>query len=169
MKPFRLYPEERHFWSFNDYGHVLETVRRLNAKSVLEFGPGSSTLALIEGGATLIDCCEDDPDWLAVYRERLEGVYPKIVRLIPYDRTTMDIRGRLHRYDMALIDGPFPSVEREASIWHAVSRCDAVLVCCETHHSIGLVDAIKRVADAWHKDCVITETGPLAGSFALIR
>src|SRR5512147_916121 len=81
---FKLYPEERHWWSFNDYGATLAAVRHLGARRVLEFGPGSSTLALIEGGATHIDTCEDSPDWAKVYRERLERQYPGIVHLYEY-------------------------------------------------------------------------------------
>src|SRR4051812_12408033 len=82
--PFRLYPEEQHWWSFNDYGVVLEVTERLQAKTVLEFGPGWSTRSLIEGGATTIDACEDNPEWFRVHAERLVPNFPGIVTLHPY-------------------------------------------------------------------------------------
>src|SRR4051812_40979556 len=82
--PFELYPIEQHWWSFNDYGAVLEVTERLKAKKVLEFGPGWSTRALIEGGATKVDTCEDDPDWFAVHSERLVPQFPDVVTLHPY-------------------------------------------------------------------------------------
>ena len=64
IREFRLYPREEHFCSFADYGAILDTVRRLDAKRVLEFGPGHSTLALVEGGAVLsvvVDAVDELP------------------------------------------------------------------------------------------------------------
>src|SRR3954468_3676950 len=81
---FALYPEELRWWSFNDYGAVLQVMQRLGPRRVLEFGPGSSTLALIEGGATHIDSCEDDPVWFNTYTVRLQKKCPRIVTLRPY-------------------------------------------------------------------------------------
>jgi hypothetical protein len=166
---FRLYPEEARWWSFSDYRHVLTITRRLRPYSVLEFGPGSSTLALIEGGAQHIDSCEDNDDWFAVYKERLADAFP-VVELVPYtwaDPLTIPAIDH-HRYDMALIDGPFGTLNRPVVIEYCLARCKAVLVCLETYHSKGLRAAAIMAAERHCKNIQITETGPLSGSFALL-
>lgn len=169
MRTFKLYPEERHWWSLNDYGAVLDTVTRRKAKRILEFGPGSSTLALIEGGATHIDTCEDKPDWAQVYEERLVAFYPGIVNLHRY--TWSD---PLHipatddqQYDLALIDGPLGTDQRGPVVRYAMERCAAVLVPTEDKNPAFRqeVHAIAVAAD-WNIN--IRETGPLSGGFALL-
>lgn len=170
MPEFALYPEERRWWSFNDYRHVLETTRRLQPKTVLEFGPGSSTLALIEGGAKAIDCCEDNPDWEKVYRERLVGRFRELVSIVPYvwsdplSIPAIDSR----TYDMALIDGPLGTDRRGVVLDYCLDRCIAVLMCCETWKTRGLRAQIIQTAERRSKQIELVETGPLAGSFALL-
>lgn len=168
-RTFELYPEERHWWSFSDYGHVLDTVRALGAKRVLEFGPGSSTLALIEGGATTIDTCEDDPDWAQVYEERLQAKYPQIVRVHrftlaePLSIPKVDDR----RYDLALVDGPLGTNSRPVVIRYALERCAAVLVPTEDLNR-DFRNTLRDIAASSGWDIAITDTGPLSGGFALM-
>lgn len=182
MRKFRLYPEERHWWSFNDYGHVLDVVTQRKAKRVLEFGPGGSTLALIEGGATHIDTCEDDPKWEQTYRVRLERVYPTIVHLRRYV-----MNGPLsvphvdqQRYDLALVDGPRTYL-RPVVIDYCLQRCDAVLAPTEDWlgedgkgdrrrppHDRLIETACKALAEKHGKTLTVTETSGLSGAFALI-
>lgn len=168
-RTFALYPEERHWWSFNDYGHVLDTVRALGARRILEFGPGSSTLALLEGGATTIDTCEDAPDWAQVWEERLQGAYPQIVRVHRY--TLADplsipaLDGR--RYDLALIDGPLGTNSRPPAIRYALARCAAVLVPTEDLNRT-FRDQLREIARVAGWNIAITDTGPLSGGFALM-
>lgn len=179
MRAFRLYPEERHWWSFNDYGAVLDVMARLKAAGksvarVLEFGPGSSTLALIEGGAEHIDSCEDNPDWAQVYEERLAGMFPTIewpasVAIRRYDWSDPvhipAIDG--HRYDFALIDGPRGSDRRHIATRYALERCDAVLVPTEDANP-RLRERLIAMAGELNLDIDIRETGPLSGGFALL-
>jgi hypothetical protein len=170
--PFRLYPEEQHWWSMADYGAVLEVTERLQAKTVLEFGPGWSTRALIEGGATTIDACEDDPVWFATHAERLVSAFPAIVRLHPYtigDPITVPSIGN-RTYDLALIDGPLGTEQRPAVIAFALARCAAVLVPTEEHaYSNGTIRAaIIRLAAECGREVAWMETGPGSGSFALM-
>lgn len=167
---FRLYPEEAAWWSMNDYGAVLDVMARLKPRTVLEFGPGSSTLALVEGGAERVDSCEDNPDWATVYVDRLEKRFPGVVRIVPYtwsDPIVIPWLGA-RRYDMALIDGPHGIERRGAVLSFALARCDAVLMCCEDAHSAGLRSTIIDIATAAGRAVEIMETGPLAGSFALV-
>ncbi len=166
---FTLYPEERHWWSFNDYGAVLDTMRLLQPKRVLEFGPGSSTLALIEGGAAHIDTLEDNPDWAEVYETRLAGKYPELVRVHRYvwaDPVTIPAIDGEH-YDLALIDGPLGTDRRGAVVRYCLDHCDAVLAPTEDGNPKfrkELQDIAK--ATGWSID--IRETGPLSGGFALL-
>lgn len=165
---FRLYPKELHWWSFADYGAVLSVMRRLQPASVLEFGPGSSTLALIEGGARSIDCCEDNPDWLNVYQERLAQRYDG-VRMLPYTWSDpLVVPGAALAYDMALIDGPHGTERRPTVLRYALARCTHVLMCCEDSKGRGLRAPIMLIAEQAGRPVEIMETGPLSGSFALI-
>lgn len=171
-RQFRLYPEEKHWFSFNDYGAVLDVMHRLRPKTVLEFGPGSSTLALIEGGAERIDSCEDNPDWFDVYHERLEKRFPTVVKLRRYAWADPLKVGRLAaRYDMALIDGPHGTPKRPAVIKFCLNRCDAVLVPTEDHNNPNgrLRPVLFDLARECGRPIQIMETGALSGGFGLIQ
>lgn len=172
---FRLYPVEQHWWSFNDYGAVVDVVRELRPQRVLEFGPGSSTLALIEGGAHHIACAEDDRAWADVYAERLEGRFgSELVRIHRYDWSDPITLGALDEqaFDLALIDGPYTTPRRPPAIRYAMDRCAAVLVPTEDHgraHSSHLRPLLAELAAARGWSIEIRETGPLSGGFALLR
>lgn len=176
MRSFRLYPVEARWWSFQDFGHVLDIMQRLQPKRVLEFGPGSSTLALIEGGADHVDCCEDDPKWFAVYRERLGDRYPQIVTMVPYHWADPVVIPALDgkRYDLGLVDGPLGTPNRPAAIEYCLQRCESVLAPCEDWSASGcrwdapLPKVCVDLALKYGRSIEITETGPLSGSFALI-
>jgi hypothetical protein len=169
MNEFELYPVERHWWSFNDYRAVLDTMRALKPSRVLEFGPGSSTLALIEGGATHIDTCEDDPDWAGVYEERLQAKYPEVVTLHRYAwHEPLAIKAiDAQTYDLALIDGPLGTNRRPAVVAYCLDRCRAVLAPTEDGNP-GFRLELRRIAEARGLTLEIRETGPLSGGFALL-
>lgn len=173
-RPFQLYPEERHWWSFSDYGAVLGVMRQLQPKRVLEFGPGSSTLALIEGGAERIDTVEDDASWAEVYENRLvkrfpTAQYPTTIALHRYiwgEPLSIPIVDR-ERYDLALIDGPLGTDRRAAAVRYALARSRAVLAPTETKNPELLVD-LKALAKELGAEMQVWETGPLSGGFALL-
>lgn len=169
MSEFTLYQEERHWWSFNDHRAVMDTMRQLQPKRVLEFGPGSSTLALIEGGAARVDTCEDNPDWAQVYEERLQGKFPDVVRLHRFTMTDPlsipAIDGQV--YDLALIDGPLGTDSRQAVVRYCLDRCAVVLVPTEDGNPAFRPFLVALAAErGW--DIAIRETGPLSGGFALL-
>lgn len=176
MRTFRLYPTERHWWSFQDYACVIDVMERLQPQTVLEFGPGSSTLALIEGGAKHIDCCEDDDTWHAVYKVRLQDKYPDIVTLHEYRWSErINIPALDYKvFEFGLVDGPFGTPQRPAAIEYALKRCGSVLVPTEEWHdgksqpALGLRSAIATLAKKHSRHVEIMETGPLSGAFALI-
>lgn len=168
MGPFKLYPEERHWWSFSDYQAVLDEMARVRPARVLEFGPGSSTLALIEGGAHHIDTCEDNPDWAGVYEERLQAKYPDIVQLHRYEwKPGLSIPAlKDARYDFALIDGPFGSLRRDAPLRFALKRAPVVMMADVVDAAVvSMVEAIARRAKFAIE---YRTTGPLSGAFAVL-
>lgn len=169
VRTFALYQEERHYWSFADYGTVVDVVRKLYARSVLEFGPGSSTLALIEGGASTIYTLEDDPVWTPPARDRLANHW-QVARLIAYTWSDPLVVEQVDReFDLALIDGPADTTRRPACIEYALARCRAVLVALEcAQGDTFLRDACIRLAEKHGRAIEIMETGPLAGAFALL-
>lgn len=123
-RSFRLFPVERRWWSFADYDALLSIVERVQPKRVLEFGPGSSTLALVEGGAQVITC-EDDPTWITAFRKDLA---PHAVTMLLYVHreplTMAAVDGQ--RFDLGFIDGPRNTDTRGVEIRYAAERCDWV-------------------------------------------
>lgn len=74
-------------------------------KSCLEFGPGISTLALIEAGVERIVTCEHDPEWLERAKEQFKP-FPQVT-VIPYldePIATADLGSE--RFDFAFVDSP---------------------------------------------------------------
>lgn len=176
ISPFKLYPVEQHWWSYADYAAVLAVMRERKPARVLEFGPGSSTLALIEGGATHIDTCEDKSSWAEVYRERLQDRFPGVVTLRGYVwQVPLSVMGvDDQRYDLALIDGPHTTPRRPMVIEYCLQRCDAVLLPTEDWDGerrlpdAPLPKACAELAEKYGRTLTITETGPLSGGFALL-
>lgn len=170
---FRLYPEEARWWSSQDYHAVVEITRALQPGRVLEFGPGSSTLALIEGGAGVVDTCEDAPDWAQVYEERLVGRFPDVVRLHRYEfadpLVTVAPEVDAALYDLALIDGPRGTPSRPAVLRYALARSLYVLMPCEEWRTDAwLRPIISEQAAEVGAPVEFFETGPLSGAFALV-
>lgn len=173
MSGFRLYPEEARWWSFQDYQAVFDVVRRLRPGRVLEFGPGSSTLALIEGGSGVIDTCEDNPDWAQVYEERLVDRFPGAVRLHRYQfadpLVTVNPEVDAAIFDLALIDGPRGTENRPAVLRYCLKRCLHVLMPCEEWQTRAwLRPIISAQAAEVGAPVEFFETGPLSGAFALV-
>lgn len=161
-----LYPEGAHWCSRADYDVVLNTAKRLNAKRVLEFGPGTTTLALIEAGVEHIDACEDDEHWFGVWSERL-AKYPAVHMHMYQLRHGMTIPGVSGWYDLAVIDGPKETRRRDVSIFFAMVRATNVIVALEEHDAEPY---LRRVIERnrVNRSVEIIESGPLAGAYALI-
>lgn len=172
--PGSLYPSTpAHWWTRQDHDAVVAVVRRLGAKHVLEFGPGTSTLSLIEGGATLIDACEDDEHYFKVHKERLGGQFPTIVRMRPYRWAPLpSVLGcDSTSFDLGLVDGPRQTERRAAVIVYAMERCRHTLVPLEegSGEHPRIREVVTRFASLYQRPVEWIEgTGPLAGAFALI-
>ena len=136
---FKLYPEALPWWTFEDYQSMLDAMARFKPRTVLEFGPGSSTLAMIEGGAGHIDTLEDNPEYYARTHERLALRFPDRVTVHRYrhnDPVSVDACDS-KRYDLGFVDGPRNTMERPASFAYALARC-AVVLC----HDVATMERI---------------------------
>ena len=171
--PFELFPEAQRWWSFADYGAVVGLMRRFGAREVLEFGPGSSTLALLEGGASRVDTFEDNPDWLGVWAERLAARFPDRVFLHPFEwADPLELGDAFDRrkWDLALIDGPHGTLARPAVIAWALARCKVVVVPTEeiAYGRGALRLFLEALAETAGVPIEYVETGPAAGGFAVL-
>lgn len=103
---FRLYQHERSVFGFDDYGALISEIKRIDARKVLEFGPGISTLAFIESGCTDIVTLEYQARWIASAKNRLWQY--KNVKIIPYENTPDIVIPDLDksRFDMIFVDSP---------------------------------------------------------------
>lgn len=158
-----------HFWGEGDQATVLAVTTRLRPNRVLEFGPGFSTLALLDGGARYIDCCEDRADWRDVWQERLRG-YSDRLRFIDYAWSDSIIIPELagNSYDLALVDAPFDTTIRRPVIEYCLDRCAAVLVPLEVMHGDGLRRIVIALTEERGLKIELLESGPVAGGFALL-
>ena len=96
---------------FEDYAILLEEAK--GCKSALEFGPGISTLALLEAGVGLIDTLEYNPKYAKLSRENFAqykqvSVYDYENKPELFDLTSQHTRGIL-KYDVAFVDSPIGS------------------------------------------------------------
>lgn len=103
---FRLYSEERAVFTFDDYGSLMEEVGRCGARSVLEFGPGASTLALVEAGCERIVTCEYQDRWLLRAVEMLKP-FPQVSVHRYRNAAEVTVDGLPERqFDLAFVDSP---------------------------------------------------------------
>lgn len=105
MRP-RLYPspQQEATFPYEDYHTLMALVE--GAKSVLEFGPGFTTWALIEAGVEKIVSLESNPDWLREkaieFRE-----YPQAQFGLYHDEPVVKADEVAdQKFDIALVDAP---------------------------------------------------------------
>ena len=108
LMEFALYKVETPTLPFMDYGAIIEEVKRIGAKTALEFGPGYSTLALIESGLDRIVTCEHDEEWFGKAKERFEE-YPRVsVKRYEDVAPTAQLAGVVtdETFDLCFVDSP---------------------------------------------------------------
>ena len=120
---FRLYQKEEDTLPFADYQMIMDEVRRIGAKTALEFGPGYTTLALIEAGVEKIVSLESDGEWLEKKRDELR-IYPQ-VHIAHYNNSpvvTADPIAEQGVFDIAIVDAPagfhYPIPGRKPRVVH---------------------------------------------------
>lgn len=142
MRTFRLFPDEQRWWSFADHEVLLELVEEVRPRDVLEFGPGSSTLALIEGGAVNIVSCEDDPDYLRHFAS-LEDYGVLMLSYVQADPPIVPGLDEARVFEFGFVDGPNGSGNRGPVIAYAAARCQ--VLACHDAHLQPVIDALRAL------------------------
>lgn len=103
---FKLYTEENLTLKFDDYATILRECSALGAKTALEFGPGYTTLALIEAGLIKIVSLEHNEEWFEKMKIRF-AEYPQVEvrRYQDEPEATADLAAD-EQFDMAIVDSP---------------------------------------------------------------
>lgn len=147
---FRLYPEERRIFEFCDYGALLHECARVGARSVLEFGPGISTLALVESGAEMIRTCEYQDRWIAQAAELLRGHPHVSVHRYCNEPVVKMQDDPGNEFDLAFVDSPL-GVPSRGAVRHPeqedCNRLNTVLYALDRSPVVLLHDA-KREGEA---------------------
>lgn len=143
---FELYTEEKKIFMFEDYA-VLKKYAR-NKKKALEFGPGISTLALIEAGVKDIHTCEYKEEYYLQAKDRFSS-YPQVhvhrYKNLPriagpqFQEPTSDSVSAF--FDIGFVDSPIGSVKhgweklpgqekhaRLNTLHYAVTHCSVVVL-----------------------------------------
>lgn len=166
MSRFRLYEDNARWCSEADYAAIFNVTQRLRPAKVLEFGPGWSTLALIEGGAETIDAYESEFHWAAHWSDKLR-VHGRVTLRVYHCADPLSIPpADGERYDLGLVDGPRETHRRPAVIRYCLERCARVLVPLECNEGSTLLTDFCASLSAREKE--FWDTGPLAGSWALL-
>jgi tRNA A58 N-methylase Trm61 len=160
---FELFREERAVFTFDDYAAVMGAVRGM--KRIMEFGPGASTLAMIEAGVEHIVSAECDPKWEAAASERLrEYIDAKRVEIVRFTNTvpvtfSPEVEGP---FDLVFVDSPV-GIEARSAVRHIgqtnCSRLNTMMAAIELAPVVLLHDAkrrgeqatLERVAALGHK------------------
>jgi hypothetical protein len=99
---FKLYTVEQNCLTFIDYAALLREFQ--GVKIALEFGPGVSTLALIEAGVEKIVTLEHNAEWFDKAVEQFKD-YPQVEIRQYYDEPVVlaDVE---EDFDIAFVDSP---------------------------------------------------------------
>lgn len=147
---FRLYPVEHRIFEFCDYGALIDECHRVDARRVIEFGPGISTLAMVEAGVERIHTYEYQDRWFAQARELLRG-HPHVSVHRYRNEPEVAVRGQSEmKFDLAFVDSPL-GVPSRGSVRHPgqedCNRLNTVL-CALVLAPIVLLHDAKRDGEA---------------------
>lgn len=159
---FDLYRQEKAIFTFDDYNALLEECRTRNANRVLEFGPGISTLALIESGCGAILTCEYNDRWFNSAHELFKG-RPEVSLLRYRNDPEVSVAGLApdDTFDLAFVDSPI-GIPSRGTVRHPgqedCNRLNTVLFALERAAVVLLHDAkrpgeemtLSRVAASGH-------------------
>jgi hypothetical protein len=144
-----------------EYEWLVGVVQSRGIRSVLEFGPGSSTFAFLENGCALWSV-ENNPEWLVMHRETFSG-FPN-VHLGGYevlaDLVLDEIPNR--RFDCAFVDAPngghyFQYHSRLSSLDFARTRTNLIFI-----HDANRPKEIRSIEYMHDKGWVIREICPVS-------
>ena len=124
-----------------DRNCIASEIARVGAKSVLEFGPGDSTQAILDCGVEKVVTCEDIDKWLNVARDRFDKE-PRVRVLRFFDEMPVRVEELPddETFDIAFVDAPkgfnpvrkvhegIADCSRLNTLLYALGRCPVVLL-----------------------------------------
>jgi hypothetical protein len=164
---FDLFRTEQAVFTFDDYAALMGAVRGM--KRVLEFGPGASTLAMIEAGVEHIVSAECNPRWEAAAKERLKDyVDAGRVEIVQFTNTVpVTFRPNVEGpFDLVFVDSPV-GIEARSAVRHRgqenCSRLNTMMAALDLAPVVLLHDAkrpgeqktLDRVAALGHRVTMI--------------
>lgn len=170
---FALYTEEKRIFGFEDYGALVDECKRISARTVLEFGPGMSTFALIEAGCQRIATCEYQEKWLNEAVERFKPYsHVSVHRYANHVDVEVEGLSRMS-FDLAFVDSPLGQPSRNHVKLPAQEECNrlnTVLYALDCAPVVLLHDAkregegytLARVAALGHRISMINTTKGIA-------
>lgn len=158
---FSLYRQERAIFEFVDYAALLEECRAVKARTILEFGPGTSTLALVESGAERVVTCEYQDRWMDSARQLLKA-YSHVSLHHFSNEIEVRVDGLSRKcFDLAFVDSPLgiearshtpiPGQEgcsRLNTLLYAIERAPVVLF--HDARREGEMRSLQRIIDMGH-------------------
>ncbi len=125
----------------DDNERISEEIKRVKAETVLEFGPGDSTQAMLDMGIKRIVTCENINKWFLVAKKRFKNE-KRVTILRFYDEMPcrVDGLGENERFDLGFVDAPkgfnparkihegFSDCSRLNTLLYALQRCKVVLL-----------------------------------------
>lgn len=159
---FKLYSQEHRIFEFVDYAVLMDECRRVKARSVLEFGPGSSTMAFIEAGCDRVVTCEYQDRWLNAAVEKLKS-YPQVSVHRFVNKLDVEVHGvSRNDFDLAFVDSPLGAEARSYvaldgqegcsrlnTLLYAIDRAPVVLFHDAKREGEQL--SLQRVAEMGHR------------------
>lgn len=150
--PYLLYKVEQAIMPFDDYGAIVSECRRIGAETAIEFGPGSTTLALFEGGCRSVISYEYDPMWIDKSLARIGPVKPENVEweIRKFENVPV-IELDCPRVDIAVVDSPI-GVESRRHVSHpgqkGLSRYNTLKFALTKSDCVLIHDAERKAEQA---------------------
>lgn len=159
---FDLFRTEQAVFTFDDYAALMGAARGM--RNILEFGPGASTLALIEAGVERIVSAECNPKWEAAANERLKDyVAAGRVEIVRFTNTApvAFCPSVVGPFDLVFVDSPV-GIEARSAVRHRgeenCSRLNTMMAALDLAPIVLLHDArrpgeqatLERIAARGH-------------------
>jgi hypothetical protein len=143
---FKLYTVETGTLFFADYKILLREAE--GKQSVLEIGPGNSTLAFVEAGVPKIVTLEHDPEWRDKAKEKFKH-YPN-VEVRSYQDEPEAIGEVVETFDIAFVDSPkgYKAGRRRHKGQEDCSRFNTCLLALKHAPVVYLHDAYRNLERA---------------------
>lgn len=154
-----------------DYDIIVELAR--GSESAIEFGPGVTTLALVEAGVAHIHTYEYQRAWYTTARRRFRGFTGVRVGLFR-NEAVVEVKDAMESYDIAVVDSPIAGKKwRQIRGQEGLARLNT-LQCALRHADTVILHDANRAGERRTIDLLETkgyeiELFPTTKGLAVIR